>query len=193
MASSDSKFDNVPLQFKALTSAAASLNTASQELSKVIDVLDEALKKLHIGLTVWSAFRYRDVEQPEYDQDEIGYSKVDGTWGITLRRVWGNLERDEEHESGPWHFNDAPRNLRLAGVDAIPNLIEALFNEAVATTKQVHAKTEKVRELASVIERIANSPKSVPTGQLPTSVEDALKLMVNGPFGQPNKDKAKGK
>jgi hypothetical protein len=199
MASTDSKFEKIQQHFQTLSAVATSLNTASDELSKVIDTFDEALKQFRVGLTVWAPFRFRDAQPPEYDQDEIGYTKIDGSWGIALRHTWGDEERDEHHESGPWHFNDAPRNLRLIGVDAIPLLIEALSKEAAATTKQVQEKTKAARELAGVIEKISKTPKSeVATERRPTtpqsvmSAEDALKHVIFGPF-VPSSNKAKGK
>src|SRR5713101_3022462 len=101
MTSSDSKIEKIQTHFQALASVATSLNTASDELTKVVGVLDEALKKLNIGLTVWLAFRHRAVEEWEYDDDEIGYAKVNGKWGIALRRIWGDNRADHYGDEGP--------------------------------------------------------------------------------------------
>lgn len=158
MTSSDSKVAKLQTHFQALSSIASSLNTASQELTKAVAVLDEALKKLHVGLTVWVTFRSRDVEPPQYSQDQIGYAKVDGTWGIALRHIWGDETRDDEDQNGPWLFNDAPRNLRIHSVDMIPELIEALSKEASNTTKQIQEKTKQVLDLADVIKEITSEP-----------------------------------
>jgi hypothetical protein len=159
MTSSDSKIEKVQKHFAALSSVASSLNEASDELTKVVTVLNEALKKLNVGLNAWVTFRTRgnDNQNPEaFDLDQIGYCKVNGAWGIALRHIWGNPIWDEYDAEGPWLFNDAPRELRLHGVDGIPQLIEELGKEASDTTKKVHEKTQEVRELAGVIEQIAN-------------------------------------
>jgi hypothetical protein len=123
------------------------------------------LKKLNVGLTAWVTFRSDDDPGDSYDVDQIGYCKVKGTWGIALRKIWGNYSFGEHDSEGPWLFNDAPRELRLQGVDKIPELIEALFKEAFDTTKKVQEKTRQVRELTIVIEKIASTGGSTKGGK----------------------------
>jgi hypothetical protein len=151
-----SKTEKVQKSFVALRSVATSLNQASDELTKVVGTLDEALKKLNIGLTVWVTFRERSDDDPDaYDKDEIGYCKLNSKWGVALRHIWGHHGFDAHNEAGPWLFNDAPRELRIHGVDKIPELIEEIGKTAVTTTTKVQEKTQQVRELAGVIEQIA--------------------------------------
>ena len=152
-----SKVEKIQTHFQALSSAATSLNTASDELTKVVGVLDEALRKLNVGLPVWvTVSRWED--ELRRGQDEIGYCKVNGKWGIALCRSWNDDAGGEDTIEGLWHFNDAPREVRLAGVDKLPEVIEALSKEAIETTKKVQEKTKEVRELASVIEKITHQP-----------------------------------
>ena len=162
MTSSDSKLEKVQLHFEALSSIASSLNAASDELTKVVGILDEALKKLNVGLTAWVTFRSRfDEDEPSaYDDDQIGYCKVKGSWGIALRHIWGSEVFDAHKGEGPWLFNDAPRELRLHGVDKIPELIAALGTEAFNTAKRVQEKTQQVREIANVIAKVPGEPGS---------------------------------
>ncbi len=156
MTSGDSKVEKIQAHFQALSSVASSLNKASDELTKVVAILDEALKNLNVGLTVWVTFRSRGVEPQEYDNDQIGYCKVNGKWGIALRQIWGDYGMDYFASEGPWLFNEAPREMRLHGVDKIPEVIEALGKEAFDTTKKIHEKTQEVRELSGAIEKIAS-------------------------------------
>jgi len=158
MPSSDSKTEKIQTHFQALSSVAPTLNAASDELTRAVTTLDEALKKLNIGVTAWVSFRSRGVANDEYDDDQIGYGKVDGKWGIALRTIWGDLTLENFGGDGPWLFNDAPRELRLLAVDKIPELIEALGKEAFNTTKKVQEKTKQVLELTSVIEKMAKEP-----------------------------------
>jgi hypothetical protein len=159
MTSSESKVAKIQTHFQALASVATSLNLASDELTKSVSVLDEALKKLNVGLTAWVSFRTRTVREEQYDEDQIGYCKVDGKWGIALRRSWGDYNREDFGEEGPWLFNDAPRELRIMAADTIPDVIEALGKAASETTRKVQEKARVVGELASAIEGIANGPK----------------------------------
>jgi hypothetical protein len=156
MTSSDSKAEKVETYFQALSSVASSLNKASDDLNNLVAILDEALKELNVGLTVWVTFRSRGEEPDEYDDDQIGYCKVNGKWGLALRHVWGNLAMHHYGDEGPWLFNEAPREMRLQGLDKIPEVLEALGQKASDATKKIHEKTKEVRELAGALEKIAS-------------------------------------
>ncbi len=158
MSLTDSKIAKIQAHFQALSSAATSLNATSDELAKVVGVLDDALRKLNIGLTVWITVS-KWMEDERCGEDQIGYAKVNGKWGIALRYIWGDHALSLDEVDGLWLFNDAPRELRLAGVDNLPQVIEALSEEAFETTKKVQEKTKEVRELANIIEKMANEPR----------------------------------
>jgi prefoldin subunit 5 len=162
MSSIDSKTAKIQTNFQALTTVASSLNAASDELTQVIGVLDEALKKLNVGLTVWEIFEdlSDQREASQYDLNQIGYCKVSGKWGIALRHIWGHEAFDDHREDGPWLFNDAPRELRLRGIDKIPEVIEALAKEAFNTTRRIQEKTKDVRELARAITSVTTEAKA---------------------------------
>jgi len=151
MSSNDSQVERIQSHFHALSEVAFTLNSASDELTKAVGILDEALKKLNIGLTVWVDYASRAVEPWEYHDEQIGYCKVNGKWGLSLQRVWGDNQSDHHGSDGPWLFNDAPREMRLRGVDKIPEVIERLGKEASDTAKRVEEKTKHVRELAAAI------------------------------------------
>lgn len=156
---SPSKTEKIQTHFQTLSSAATSLNTASDELTKAVGVLDDALRKLNIGLTIWITVSTWS-EEERAGEGQIGYCKVSGKWGIALRYVWGLHAQSLDEVDGLWLFNDAPRDLRLAGVDKIPELIEALGQEASETTKRVQEKTKQVRDLAAAVAEITNEPRA---------------------------------
>jgi hypothetical protein len=163
MSLDDSKINEVQKHFQALSAVASSLNAASDALTKVVSTLDESLKKLNVGVTAWVTFRSRadaNSDPETYDDDQIGYCKIRGTWGISLRHIWGNAGWDDHNSDGPWLFNDAPRDLRLRSVDKIPDLIEALGKEASETIKQVHESTQRASALAGAIEQIVLAEKT---------------------------------
>ncbi|HXN74024.1 MAG TPA: hypothetical protein VN861_15875 [Candidatus Acidoferrales bacterium] len=165
MTSNDSKLEKVQTHFSALSSVAPSLNRASKELTESVAVLDVALQKLNVGVSVWVSFSYGLAEPPEYDCNQVGYTKVNGIWGIALRHIWGDESRGDEGEEGPWLFNDAPRELRIQCVDKIPDVIEALGKKAFDTVERIQQKTQQVRELAGVIEKIATEPRNAKGGK----------------------------
>lgn len=160
MGSTDSKIAKIQTNFQALSEIAPSLNSASNELTKVVGKLDEALKKLNMGLSDWVTFVDRlPHEDMQYDCDQIGYTKVDGKWGIALRHIWGHEAYDDHQENGPWLFSDAPREMRLRSVDKIPELIESLSTKASDTVKKIQEKTKEVEQVAAAIESSANEAK----------------------------------
>lgn len=159
MLSSNSKIAKIQEQYLALAKLAPSLNSASDELAKAVAPFEETFKRLNLGLTQWVGYAFADVEAPRYDVYQIGYAKVQGKWGIALRRIWGNEQLDHHEEEGPWLFNDAPREMRLQSVDQIPELFEALVKAASDTTKKIREKTESIREMAAAIGKLTSPSK----------------------------------
>lgn len=155
MASTEA--EKIQQHFQTLSSISGLLNTASDELTKAVGCLDDALKRLNIGLSVWVPFRDRsDPESNEvYDVDEIGYAKVNGTWGIAIQHAWGDSAADHHCSDGPWLFTDAPREMRIQAVDKLPEMIEEMSKVAAHTQKKIQEKTKQVRELADAIRQEA--------------------------------------
>src|SRR6266853_5754010 len=122
MSSTQEKIDKIHTHFSALIEIASTLNSASDEFTKTISVLDEALKQLNVGLTVWVTYRNNSDDRDDpltYDVDQIGYCKINSTWGIALRRIWGVESDDRFNQEGPYLFTESSREVRLRSVDAI--------------------------------------------------------------------------
>jgi prefoldin subunit 5 len=163
---SESQVEKIQKHFQVLSGISSSLNTASDELSQAVGVVEEATKKLNIGLSVWVTFRSRGTDEyPEYyDVDQIGYCKVNGNWGIAIQHLWGDEARDRHNLEGPWLFNDASREMRIQAVDKLPELIEELSKVAVETQKKIQEKTKEVRDLANAIRGDAGESRVVAKG-----------------------------
>lgn len=188
MTSNDSKIQDIHEHFMVLSAIASELNIASDELTKQIAVLDEALKKLNVGLTVW--VKFSDHSNPageDYDLEQIGYTKLQGKWGISLRHIWGYWG-DDDHagEDGPWLFNDAPRDMRIRSVDKIPDVLRELSKEASNATKKIQEKTKEVHELAAAIgsvktgERHLTPAERAAAAALTERMAEASKLSTMG-------------
>jgi hypothetical protein len=80
MSSNDSKLATIQTRFQALTSVASSLNTATDELTKTVGVVDEALKRFNLGLVVWVIERKGDTVRIHDDATCIGW--VEGVEGF---------------------------------------------------------------------------------------------------------------
>jgi hypothetical protein len=144
-----------------LKTVSADLNAASDELGKCIAEIDEALKTLNLGLTVWVPIRSGrgDFESGDdsYWSEDIGYAKWAGRWGICLRII----EEYAGNEQDPdiWLFNEAPRALRLEGINHLVTLLQKLNEEGLATAKMIRDKTTGAQEVAAAISK-ASRPVS---------------------------------
>jgi hypothetical protein len=141
-----------------LSTVATDLNAVSDELGKSIAEIDVALKKLNLGLTVWVNTHLWE-ENADYYCEEIGYAKVDGKWGIAIRTVSGNCQWPDEDKIEQWLFGDAPRKLRLAAIEKIPELLTKLSEEAIATTSRIKSRLAEAQEVAAAVKTAAAGPK----------------------------------
>jgi len=139
---------NLSALLKQLSSASQTLNEASNKLTEQIKEIENALASHNLGVIAWVELRrlrepvgkeYADVERIE----SLGYSKINGKWGIY---VSSRIDEFEIFES--WLLRDAPRDLRILAVDAIPKLLEEMIKRAKEVTTQVLSKTDTAKALA---------------------------------------------
>lgn len=150
-SSSEEKSSSSRVTFQDLSKVASELNSASDELRESVSTLDKALKRLNVGIPVWVTFQ-KNTDDAQYWIDRIGYAKLpDGTWGIAICSVHGSEHRDEEVLDAIWPFNEAPRELRLASVEMLANLIQGIKLAAEQMTGRVKKKVAEVRRLAAEI------------------------------------------
>jgi hypothetical protein len=141
--------------YRELAATATTLNTASDELGKSISALDSALKKLNLGITTWMPIGGNETSDGSYDIVYLGYAKIKGTWGIALSLVSGHNSMPEPHEDESWLFNDAPRALRVNGVDQLQELFKKLISEVNDTTAKIQDKTQRARNIANAVNVVA--------------------------------------
>jgi hypothetical protein len=144
--------------YKRLAASAAALNAASDEFSKPIEELETALQRLNLGLITWQKVVGGEDEYENYWRREIGYTRMDGTWGIVIRSVSGNHNHDEP-DVELWSFGDAPRSYRIEAVDKLPELLEELIRNSDKTAKKLRDKTAEARELAAAVKQAAEELK----------------------------------
>jgi hypothetical protein len=148
--------------FKQLASAAQALNSASDDLGKVIRHLDASLKKLALGITAWVQVNGTS-DETQYWTSELGYAKVDGKWGIALREVTGYLPENVDETEEIWPFGDAPRALRTEAVGKIPDLLDKMLQLTEEATQNLKEKTEQAAEVAFLVSNLVpNTPPPAP-------------------------------
>jgi hypothetical protein len=156
-----SLIERVSFSIKQLSLVATDLNKASDELSQAIYAIDTVIQSLNIGVSTWIVI-HNDDDMPEseyFSRRDLGYSRVGSKWGISLRTVNGNYNRPDEESSDIWLFNDAPRWLRVEGVEKIPDLLDGLIKTAEETTKKIKGKITEANTLATAIAQAAGELK----------------------------------
>lgn len=141
------------LSLEHLSAIAQSLNQATDELTSVVGALDEALQRLNVGLTVWAYVeKWNSEDGLYYEREEVGYAKVEGQWGIAIRRLAGREDASDGDEvRSIWAFNDAPRDARLRAVEKLPNVVDALGKAAATVTEVLNKKLALTKDYAAAI------------------------------------------
>ena len=149
----DPLLQRVQTSYERLTLVASNLNSVSDDLGKVVNALDESLKKLNIGITTWYRFSLgsNDADPGAYLYKYIGYSRMGNKWGISLRREDGHEAYKETETVDQWLFNDAPRELRLEAVTHIPAMIDALIQAGEEEIEKIGLKTLEAKQLAAIL------------------------------------------
>ena len=147
--------------FQKLQSSASILNAVSDELGKAIAQIDDGLRKLNLGITTWVQLRGGDGRhygRDDFWHEDVGYSKINGKWGISLRKLSGDYTDPDSEYQESWLFADAPRELRIQAIDQLPALFQKLSAEANKVTMEVKAKLPNVAAFASVVNPPVTKP-----------------------------------
>jgi hypothetical protein len=179
--SDQSLAERVSASIKQLSLVAIDLNKASDELGRAISAIDTVLQSLNIGVPTW--VKIHGGEDPythlDYWSRDVGYAKIGNRWGIALRTREGDYNNPDEEQCESWLFNDAPRWLRVDGVEKIPDLLEALIKNTEETTKKIRNKTAEANNLAMAIAQAAGKK----TTRVPTPIEAVLETAIKAAAG----------
>ena len=139
-----------------LSKTAQTVNSASRRLNDAVEQLNAALKKLNLGVSTWvttSTGEHGSVT----DTEQIGYARVNGKWGVCLRRVIEGFTPDDEIDE--WHFDDAPRDMRIRSMGSLHKLILQLNEEAETTAQAINNGAADAENLAATITSIAEQSR----------------------------------
>jgi uncharacterized protein YoxC len=167
------KVDRVKKLVAELPTAASTLNDATDQLGKSIGSLDALLKKFSLGVPTWVSFNSEANEIADYYYNEdLGYAKIGGKWGVAVRTVEYNPGRPDS-DIEQWLFNDAPRLLRVRAVEKIPELLEALLESAAEMSKRIAEKASEVDALTAGMNSVIEPRKSLARM---TSISDLMSI-----------------
>jgi hypothetical protein len=120
----------------------------------------------------------------EYWSRDVGYAKISNRWGIALCTRKGDYNSPDEEEFESWLFNDAPRWLRVEGVEKIADLLKALIKNTEETTTKIKGKIDHANQLAGALEQAAAGKQASkkafvpePLGPLPQPLVDVGSLV----------------
>jgi hypothetical protein len=131
------------------------LNTASDELTKTLESIQQKLNDLALGVEVWLSSSSHELERVMADDHvflitELGYGRLGDGWALLIRTARWSQHRDEdpewvlEAEGDRKPLVRASRKIRVDAVEFIPNLIDALKDEA----ERVIESVEKAKRIA---------------------------------------------
>ena len=145
--------DKVESTLKKLASVSQSLNQASDLVTSRIAEVEAALREYKLGVAARVDIR-RWYDEGQYTDDTwyrvgrtqcLAYGKKDGKWGLLTYII---AEESDEYEEFAF-LREAPRDVRLAAIDKLPELLEALVEKAVQTTQEATKKAEKAGQIAA--------------------------------------------
>jgi prefoldin subunit 5 len=137
--------------YRQLAATASALNAASDELGKSITAIDAALKKLNLGITTWMPIGGHETADGSHETHFLGYAKVRGVWGIALSVQTGHNSMPDPVTDENWLFNDAPRALRVSGVEHLHKLFKRLIEDAEETTSKIQQQTQRAQNIAKAV------------------------------------------
>ena len=147
-----------PSSLDALSDTAKNVNKASRRLTEAVDQVNAALKRLNLGIPVWIPTK-SSPDNPGHVQEyeELGYAKVKGKWGICIRHTVESAAPDPDETE--WHFEDAPRDMRIRGAHFLQKLIVELNEQGDKAAKDIDEQATKAENLATTLNEIADRSK----------------------------------
>ena len=142
--------DRISDTLSQLRPAAQGVFNAADQLAKSISTIERTLKSMNVNFEAWATYRDAD-DDHTIDHWDVGYSRVNGHWGICIKTVYGSAYHPEEVDVTRWHFNEAPLYLRPQAVAKIPDVIEALVKTAPSVEKKILSAAEQAESIAQAV------------------------------------------
>jgi hypothetical protein len=138
---------NLTVLLSRLSEAAGRLNRASDSINQRIANVEARLVEANIGIDAWLQHPLASSEiarsihgDDSWSSQFLGYTKVDGEWCLAVkvsRFEHGHFQGDssaryqnEYKEADPVRLARAPRDIRIAALEQIPELVQLLTEEA---------------------------------------------------------------
>ncbi len=146
--------DKIQSTLKKLASVSQSLNQASDQVTSRIAEVEASLREYKLGVEAWvDLWQWEDTCSDTDGKhlmmlgrtQRLGYGKKDGKWGL-LTYIDAE-ESDDRHEFA--FVREAPRDVRLAAIDKLPDLLEEVVRKAVETSEKATKQAEKAKQIVA--------------------------------------------
>jgi hypothetical protein len=157
--------ESMTINFSKLEKLSKKINEASDELTKALTSINEKLNSLNLGIEVFLdkyclVTDYGDIDYSKAEEGVrtdtyyyLGYGKSDdGKWGLMIKAEdWlvcmANDEDNRFYDQSITPLLSYRRDLRIAAIDKMVPLIEALEKKSEAFTESVNAAKKLADEL----------------------------------------------
>lgn len=144
--------ERISAAFAKLSAISAELNSASDDLGRLVGPIDDALRRLNLGVAHWYTYKSIQSVEGRYRHHLLGYAKVGSKWGLALSQTEGSFEDGALYRDEEWLFNDAPRWMRIEAIDQVPELLDQLARKAKESQDSLVEKLEKAREMTTALQ-----------------------------------------
>ncbi|MDA2937993.1 hypothetical protein MYX75_07000 [Acidobacteria bacterium AH-259-A15] len=154
--------NKVDAALERLASFTQTLNEASDKLSVQIAAIESALSEYKLGITAWVNLK-REQDFSEADDkgvrhqltyvEQLGYGKHKGRWGLLVSWFWEELL--DPYNLDQSFLRDTSRETRLAAIEKLPDLLEALAQKAAKVTEETTKKAAQAKEIAAALKQKA--------------------------------------
>lgn len=142
----------IKANLKQLETSAHALNKLSDELTKKVAEVEDAINRLNLGISAHVDIQYWGSEDGlESSAWRLAYGKESGKWGFVIEYVSENLNWPDAGKHESWLFKDSPREKRIRAVEKIPELIGALVKKSNEVAEEIGRKVSYTQSIAATL------------------------------------------
>jgi hypothetical protein len=123
-----------------LSESSEELNTYTTALNENVARLEERLNDINLGVSTGVEFKCKSANFPGIHK--LSYRRTGIKWGFTV---------DSMSLKQLWPFREAPRELRVASVEHIPELLKKLKTDSYALAEDLKAKVSFLRDITAML------------------------------------------
>ncbi len=154
-----------------LGAAARHLNDGSDQLNQLLSRIDQALGRMMIGMDYMLPRPVSEIVSMDGEGKRVielafvGYLKIRGSFHLAIKTVKVLESRKAAAMEGPGDLMpllEAPRRLRYAAVDLLPELVAGLSTQVDDLVREMQRRCDMAEQLLRTLENMEASSRSNP-------------------------------